>query len=187
MRINVVRKWMGILALLFAGSAMSQVLTYTRTDLPDVGTGDAWQYSYTFSGMLENFGGINLVYSPGAYANLSIASVPPIGTDFFDPATVMQPDTAAPADGLITLTSNAARSASYSTHFVVNFDKTGDLGDSHPFEVFDSSFNATSGTAMLAAAVPEPSSALMLVFGMLLVGTLYRRRLHPSAPPSGCT
>lgn len=146
-------------------------LTFTRSDIADVVSGeDLWQNTYSFTGALEAFGGLTLIYSPASYGTLDIPSVPVELS-----ALATQPDVVLGTDGLVTFTSSAAQPASYATSFVVSYVKLGVLGNSHPYEVFDANFNVVGGGMATLAAVPEPASALTLGAGVLLLA-LRRRR-----------
>ena len=140
-------------------------ITATPVDLVNVVPGeDLWSYDYSLSGSFAQYEGVNLLYSPTRYRNLSVLLAPdPVR---WLPPSISPPDPALPADGLVTLSALAANNAS-NLKFEVRFVL---LGGGTPgvqnFEVFDSGFALTNtGSTTLAAAVPEPESALLLFAG----------------------
>lgn len=166
-----------LLALCSAGTAAdAQSLTFTRADVADVMPGeDLWQSTYTFAGSLEAFGGLNLMYGSTTYGTLDVMSVAPELT-----ALVTQPDTGLGADGLITLTAASGQPLTYTTSFAVTYVKLAPLGDSHPYEIFDGNFNVVGGgSATLMSAVPEPTSAALLLGGTLWLAMRRRRAADP--------
>lgn len=168
-----------LLALCSVGAAANaQSLMFTRGDIADVTPGeDLWQNTYIFAGSLEAFGGLNLLYGPSKYGTLDVLSVAPELSPL-----VTQPDTGLGADGLITLTAAADQPLTYTTSFAVTYVKLSSLGDSHPYEIFDSNFNVVGGgNAFLAAVVPEPSSVALLLCGALV---LAMRRRCSAEPPT---
>ena len=149
-------------------------LTFTQSDIADVMPGeDLWQNTYSFTGALEAFGGLTLIYSPAAYGTLDVPSAPPELSGL-----TTQPDVGLGTDGLVTLTSSAIQPSSYTASFVVSYVKLGALGNSHPYEVFDGNFNVVGGGTATLAAVPEPASALTLGAGVLLLAWRRRRARH---------
>ena len=165
-----------VLACCAAGAAHAATsLTYTRTDLPDTVVGqDAWRHTYTFSGALDPFHGLTLIYDHTRFADLQLGSVDAVLSEL-----VIQPDTGLAADGLVELTAMSALAPSFSTQFDLDFVRTGALADHHPYEVFDDGFNViASGNATLAP-IPEPSVAALMVSGIVLVAAWRRRSATP--------
>ena len=163
---------MGIAAV----TANAGGLTFTRSDIVDMVPGeDLWQNTYSFTGALEAFGGLTLTYSPSTYGRLD---VPSAAAELSVLTT--QPDVALGTDGLVTLTSMTDQPASYLASFVVSYVQLGPLGNSHPYEVFDGSFNVVGGGMATLAAVPEPASALTLGAGVLLLAVRRRRAQLPA-------
>ena len=142
----------GVLTLGWAGAS---TLTFTRTDELDVMAGhDLWQNTYTFTGRLEQFGGLTLFFDPATHGVLDVAGAPP---EFS--VSVNQPDPVLPAAGLVSLTIDAGVPSTYMASFVVTYDRLGMLANGHSYEVFDANFNTVeSGQARLAGVVPEPAS-----------------------------
>ena len=160
----------GFAAALVCAAASASSLTFVRADLPDTTPGaDLWQYTYTFSGALAEFGGLDLIYDQGVYAELAVDAVGPELTP-----SVLPPFPGEPT--LVTLTAVAAQPASYATSFAVSFVRLAALPDGHPYEIFDGSFNVVGGGVAVAAAVPEPASAALLLAGGLLLAARTRRR-----------
>ena len=156
---------------------LSADLSFSRTDLTDVVPGeDLWQNSYTFTGGLEAFGGLTLIFSSAQYGMLDVPMAPAELS-----ALSFQPDAGLGFDGLVTFTALANQSTGYIANFVVTYVKLGSLSDSHPFEVFDGGFNIVSNGVANMALVPEPASALLLGGGALALLAL-RRRHRPTTP-----
>lgn len=171
--LNVMRGALLCAALVAAGSAShASSVTFTRADIADLGPGeDLWQNTYTFSGALESFGGLNLIFSQAEYGTLSVSGFSPDLS-----ALITQPDTGLGTDGLVTLTALSDQLPSYTTSFVVTYVRLGNLSDSHPYEVFDGNFNIVdSGNAVIATVVSEPSDlTLLMIGGAVLAGRLRR-------------
>ena len=172
-----------LLSLLLAGliASMSMMahaatsISATPVHLANVVPGeDLWSYDYSLNGSFAQYEGVNLLYSPARYRNLSILHAPNSGQWL---PTISPPDSALPADGLLTLSAlsaNNAQNLKFTVQFVL-------LGGGTPgvqnFEVFDGGFALTaSGSTTLAAAVPEPESAVLLLAGLAMMGALLNRR-----------
>lgn len=153
--------------LVLSTGVSAQSLTFTRADVADQVAGqDLWQNNYTFSGALMPFGGLSLIFSHVQYDALDVAGAAPELS-----ASTAQPDPTLGVDGLVTLTSLANQPGSYTTTFTVSYVKRGDLGNHHPYEVFDADFNIIGGGSAVLA-VPEPSTSALWLCGVALLGVL---------------
>ncbi|CAN5846720.1 hypothetical protein BH11PSE8_BH11PSE8_37800 [soil metagenome] len=146
-------------------------VTFVATDLADTTLGeDLWQYDYSVSGPMQVFGQINIFFVQPSYASL---------TGLSNDATIdvlpTQPDTSLPADGYVTLTALSPLLAADQAHLGVSFvwKGTGAPG-SQAFEVLDDQFNMIGGG--ITQAVPEPSSAALMLAGIGLALPLAARR-----------
>lgn len=163
-----------LIAALSAASMVSAApdVAYLATDLPDVVPGeDLWSYDYTITGALGSFESINLLFSPGNYgAGLSVTY-----SDASLSALVTPPMSAPAADGLVSLTAIDPMATGALAKVGVQFAwLSGGAPGAQPFEVLDDQFNLVS-TGM-TSAVPEVSSAALLLSGLLPLLPLARRR-----------
>ncbi len=165
-----------LLAYCAAGAAHAATsLTFTRTDLPDTVAGqDAWRHSYTFSGALDPFHGITLIFDHTRFADLQLGSVDAVFSTYIVP-----PDAGLAADGLVELTATGALASSYSTQFDLDFVRIGTLPDQHPYDVFDDGFNVIASGSATLAPIPEPSVAALMLSGIALVAAWRRRSASP--------
>lgn len=145
-------------------SAHATTIQYQATDLPDTVPGDdLWEYVYLVEDFTFNQDyGFSVFFDHTAYAG--IESPPPTVNADWD-VIALQPDTGLPDDGLydaMALTDGA----SLADAFVVRFVWLGSGSPrSQPFEVYGPGFDVIE----TGATVPEPSTALLVAGGVLLL------------------
>jgi hypothetical protein len=174
---NALKRW-GWLCLVMCGmaylpSSHAVSMSYVAQDLADVNPGeDLWRYQYSIGGSLSLFGGINFLFAPDQYGELSNAE-PSASPDWS--VSVVQPDPGLPAEGLYSLLTLIAP-PDFTGPFSVDFVWLGQgVPGSQPFEVFDDSFVVIEeGRTAPAGSAPEPST-LALAFAVLLPLVLARR------------
>jgi len=162
--------------LLTAGAAASNTVTFFASDLTDTTAGqDLWRYDYQIGGPIDAFGSVNLLFPANNYSELMVLSA---AADFAP--SLVQPDSGLGTDGILYATHTfglaAATTAPLSLSFV--WTSTGMPG-SQAFEVIDGQ-GALMATGV-TTAVPEPSSALLMIGGLVGVAALRRRRWAPRA------
>jgi hypothetical protein len=147
-------------------------ITFVATNIVDVTPGlDLWQYNYLISGPLAEFESANLLFASTGYSGIYVissdASLSPVVTD---------PGAALKIDGMVTATATPAIAAGTSAALSVQFVwlGTGAPG-AQPYELLNDSFNVTS-TGVTVSAVPEASSALLMLAGLLAAAPLAARR-----------
>lgn len=185
-----------VLALgLFAATRSSEAspigIQYQATDLADIVSGeDLWQYSYTVSNAaFQADQGFSILFSYALFKNLQ--SPPPAVNADWDVLT-FDTDASLSSDGIydaLALVNNA----SLVDPFVLSFVWLGGPGTapgSQPFTVnqYDAQGNLSiidSGRTLTggAAAVPEPSSLLLLATGCGAVASRLRRRVRERRAP----
>lgn len=163
-----------------AVSAAPTVL-FVATDLADTMVGqDLWRYDYTISGPVDSFGSVNLLFAPASFANLQSQSADP-NVSLVD----VQPDTGAPADGIVYATMLAGLLAADTAALSVDFVWLGGAGTApgaQPFEVVDGSgFPAGRGVSRPASGggtVPEPTAWLLTATALLALSIKRKRGLR---------
>jgi len=155
------------------------VITYTATNLADLVVGeDLWRYDYVIGGPLGTFESVNIFFDATSYGELS-------GETAGSPLTALTTPSFMGSDGYLTLTADTAMAAGDSA--VASVDFVWLLPTRAPgaqsFEHLDENFNVVGNGATSAVAdpdppgtVPEPSSALLVLSGLLLAGGLRARK-----------
>lgn len=171
--------------LAISSSAMAAPFTiqYLATDLSDVvGGEDLWRYSYSGSGFsFQANQGFSVYFDDARY--LSLQSPVPAPNADWDVLTY-QPDNVLNSPGVYDAFA-LANNASLTDLFVVDFVWLGLPGTqpgSQPFDVYEDdgsgqlSFLESGVTT--PAAVPEPSTLLMVAIGAVGLAVRVRRRLR---------
>jgi hypothetical protein len=165
--------------LCFAASGRATTIEYVAVDLADVTAGDdLWRYDYTVSGrtflQTEFF---DIYFGPLLYGTLAAQPAP---TADWDVAVLQQPNAAnlPPFDTGIFDAFALVPAPSLAGTFSVEFIYLG-IGTpgAQVFEIFgpDSSLLETGLTSTPAGVIPEPSTALLFLLGLFVVGV---RRLY---------
>lgn len=151
-----------------SAGASALAVTYSFSDLTDSIPGaDRWGVAYRAAGVLEAFGGFNVLFDPSDFAVLSIDSLPPGWS-----AYTLEPDPVLSADGVFSAT--IASSGVLPADFLVSFDWIGSsTPGSQPLEIFDPNFN-TIATG-ITSPVPEPSHVLLMITGLGALAATRRR------------
>lgn len=154
----------------WAGAASALSLSFTTQDLSDGGgAADLWQLDFSFEGELAAFHGFSVSFDATAFSGLAVSQVPVMFTPL-----VFDPDPVLGVPGIVQMTAEAGVPANTRASFSVQFTRLGALPTALPFDTFDDSFNVVA--TGVALAVPEPSTALMLVAGGLLLARRGRPR-----------
>ena len=159
----------GLLTLGTAGLANATAISYTATDLTDVGTGDLWEYSYTVSdNIFAADTGFTVYFDLGLYDLLDPAPVAP-NLDW--DVLTWDPDPSLPDDGAYDAYA-WVDGASLADAFTVSFEWLG--GGTGPgsqfFDVYDSSFAIVESGETIPGSTPVPEPATMLLLGTGLAG-----------------
>lgn len=174
------------LAALLALPALANALTiqFSATDLPDTGSGDLWQYTYTVSGGPVNANkGFTIYFDYHLYSDLQ--DPPPAPNSDWNVATV-QPSTSLPDNGFFDALAQVSP-ASLANPFTVKFVWLGGAGTTpgtQPFETYvcndpPDCLNITptgSGTTG-SSAIPEPPALALLMAGLLGLGARRIKRI----------
>ncbi len=160
-------------ALLSATAAFAlPTVSFVATDLADTTVGeDLWRYDYLISGPLGVFEAVNLLFSPTDYGALSsVAGAPQLDLLPIDP------DAGLPANGMLTATALTTLAAGATANATVSFVwlAIGTQPGAQAFEHLDDGFNVIGNG--LTRPVPEASTALLLLGGLLLVPWAVSRR-----------
>lgn len=159
----------------WAGAASAVSLSFTAQDLPDGGgAGDLWQLDFSFEGEFTAFHGFSVFFDPTAFSGLVASQVPAVFTPL-----VYDPDPVLGLSGIVQMTAEAGVAANTRASFSVQFTRLASVPAALTFETFDDNFNIVGGG--VALAVPEPSTALMLAAGGLVL--LVRRARRPAGLP----
>jgi len=159
--------------LIMVASAQASVApTFEVTDLADApGDPNRMMITYRFSGPLEAFSGVNFLFSAQLFSDLSADST----SDFL--ASVIQSDLAGP-DGIVSLMALQDFDATPFA-FDVQFTYLGSgTPGSQGFEFTNANFDLVASGSTVpfgVAAIPEPSTLLLLLPGLMMLGN-YRRR-----------
>jgi len=152
-------------ALLAAGSANAATIYYEAEPLPSIGLNERWRYTYTLENTDFDPGeGFTIVFSAVDYVALAEPSAP-------DPdwnAIVLQPDLLLPDHGYFDAQAQVA-APSNAGSFSVVFDwlGTGTPGP-QPYELYDTSFDSVEQG--VTTIIPDPSTALLMVVGLIGLG-----------------
>jgi hypothetical protein len=153
--------------------------TIITTELSNVG-GNSWQAEYTVDNntLGSNIEEFIIWFDLGLYNNISIVSAP-IGWD----ALTIQPDPMLPDDGsydMLALNLGIS-SGDFLDGFNITFDWLGgNASMSQYFEIIDPntwSIIDSGQTTIATTAVPEPSSMMLLAFGVMGVFGFKKKRL----------
>lgn len=167
----------GLASLLVSGHAAATAITYEVTQLD----GDTWRYDYTLDNdtLGSTLGEFTVYFGLGDYFNLDALITPAGWTGF-----IAQPDPLLPDDGFFDLlATNGGIPAGQSLGgFSIVFDwlASGTPG-SQRFDIIEPESFTTleSGLTIRASAstsVPEPSSLLLLIAGLVTISWMQRRR-----------
>jgi hypothetical protein len=167
------------LLLVSASATQAATVLYTATDLADTTLGeDLWLYEYRVSDFAFGSGeGFNITFDRALYTKLQ--NPPPLVNADWDVLT-LQPDLALSSNGIYdALALRAAPSLANDFRVTAVWLGTGTPG-AQPFTIHDASFGtiATGQTA----PVPEPTTAVLLLFGSWLCA---RRRPRTGDPGTG--
>lgn len=164
-----------LLALSLASFAWAAPgVTYVATDIADTNLGeDLWSYDYLITGPLDSFQSVNLLFASDAYAGISVKSFAPDLSP-----TVTDPVPGLGADGQVNVTMLANLPTDSTAGLSVQFVWTGGgVPAAQAFELLDDQFNVM--TTGVTSAVPEVSTAALLLGGlMLLPAVLGHRKRH---------
>ena len=163
---------LSLLVLFFASPAMADGVSvqYTASNL---GSG-TWQYDYTLQGSFSANLGVAIYFSDPAYGALT--DLVTGGSDWSTFALQADPTIPAPGEfDIVALVGNPSLSSVFDVTF--QWNGTGTPG-AQAFNLYDFS----NGGALLlesgnTAAIPEPSSLLLLVAGFAFLTALMIRRL----------
>lgn len=151
-------------------------VTFLATDLADTTAGeDLWVFDYAITGPLVEFESVNLLFASRDFS----PALAVLTSDISISTTVTAPVASPAADGQVLATAMVPLPGNAFAAMSVQFVWTGaGLPGAQSFEVLDDQFNVLStGTTMMAAAVPEASTVAMLFAGMILLGPVaYLRR-----------
>jgi hypothetical protein len=152
-------------------------MRFTLIDLPDAdGAPDTMQYVYEFTDAFTAGAGFNLIYSPARYAAVQLTV--PLDDTWFP--SIVQPDAAAPLDGLLSYMTLSDSTAGPMT-FTVTFTNVGTgLPGAQPYEFFDDSFNIVASGQTVP--VPELPVSVMLAGGLPMLAWLGRKRQRRCTP-----
>lgn len=163
---------LAVMCILFAASARATTVTYEAAHLG----GSQWRYDYSISNdtlavAIEEF---TVFFDHTLYANLAAAS----GATGWD-LLLIAPDAAIPAAGYFDALALAGGIAAKATlaGFSVTFDYFGTGAPAaQVFSVLDpvTFTELDQGTTVVASAVPEPTSAMLMLAGLLLMSLRLR-------------
>ena len=170
-----------LLSGLMASPAQALTLTATAVDLSDAVAGqDRWRFDYRLDGPVQAFYGAALTFAVAEFSDLVVSASPPAANWL---GSVTPGDAAAPFDGLVYFTAQAALGAASTSVFSV------DVVWAHPrqpfqqsVDLFDDGGITLSSGLQSVAIVPEPATTALFAAGALLLGASGRYRLR--RPPA---
>lgn len=156
--------FVGVLFSVLVDTTTAATVKYNTNSL---GSG-VWQYNYTLEGSAPagGFDGLTIYFEASSFGTLS-APTAPIGWD----SLIVQHDTSLPSDGFFDVLRPAGRLTGNvaSTSFSLRIEYLGAaFPGSQRFELYQSSpFNVVAfGETSAVGAIPEPSTAAFLLFGL---------------------
>lgn len=173
---KTIRTFFCVTLLLFAASSMADSITYTVDNI----SGDTWQYNYTIDNSAGSFDieEFTIYFDFDLFENLVVVASPADWDPF-----VIQTDPGIPDDGFFDALFLAVPLAvgDMLGGFSVQFDFLG-MGTpgSQFFEIVDpNTFDVLAEGLTMAqdvVPVPEPTTAVLVATGLLLIGCFSRRR-----------